>query len=489
MAVGLERLFVRDRRFSVLLSAVVPIRADILAEVSIPVWQFTSRSWRYVGGPAALLVVCAGVIFVSKGPSSAALRSWARDEVVLFGAGNANAGGHRDFSVLLSVKNVAGLENGLYEVRQPKSWDTAPRRRGEDGVDEVVLETPLALTSAGQSAEWGQWDIKISQVPPSRARNSVSSFFTRTTGDGSVPGEFRRLGVSIVRDSNRAYRVIVWGEDPGTDRWLRIGVLPLGRGTQSSLRTIAKTFLLPLALALAVDVGVIPLACAVVWAGVFLATGRSVPMTLTVVGTVFLAAYPLARISEVRERSDIDRALSPLVDAPLDSLRSAAGRRFEWTVPNDGQWRRIVRRMGPPAFLAVPATSDEMSNRQTYAASDVGLSLRVTRNESPVTLTPTNDTPYAYSASTQNNGFKFTAEAGDRIAIWARVTGSQLPPKSTLILVADWGNLNTWDWVDGAAMSHGLLTFLASIAAALGLALIGSGVLFGWRRRSRSRLT
>jgi hypothetical protein len=127
-----------------------------------------------------------------------------------------------------------------------------------------------------------------------------------------------------------------------------------------------------------------------------------------------------------------------------------------------------------------------MRNRQTYAASDVGLSLRVTRNGSAVTLTPTSDTPYSYSAYTQNNGLMFTAEAGDRIALWTRVTGSQLPPKSNLILVAHWGNLNTWDWVDGAAMSYGALTMLSAIAAAFELALIGGSIVIGWRRRSRS---
>jgi hypothetical protein len=463
----------------------MPIRADILSEVRIPVWRFLSRSWRHVAGTAALLVVCVGVIVASKGPCSAALLSWGRDEVVLVGAGNADAG-HRDASVVLSVRNVAGLENGLYEVRQPKSWDTAPHRQGDDGIGEVVLDTPLSLASARNSRQWGWWDIKVSQVAPSRARDRVSSFFTRTTGDGSEPGEFRRLGVSIVRDSNRAYRLILWGEDPDTDRWLRIGFVPVGQGTQSPFRTIANVFLLPVALA--VDIAVIPLACAVVWAGVFLATGRSVPITLSVLGVVLLAAYPLVRISEVREQADIQRALFPLVKAPLDSLRSTAEREFGFTVPNDSQWRRIVRRMGPPAFLAVPATTEEMSNRQTYAASDVGLSLRVTRNGVPVTLIPTSDAPYAYSAYTQNNGFKFTADAGDRIALWTRVTGSQLPSQSNLVLVADWGNLPTWDWVDGAAIGYGVLTLLAWVAAALGLALIGGGIVTGWRRHSRSAL-
>jgi hypothetical protein len=105
-----------------------------------------------------------------------------------------------------------------------------------------------------------------------------------------------------------------------------------------------------------------------------------------------------------------------------------------------------------------------------------------------VTVTPTSDTPYTYSAYTQNNGFKFTAEAGDRIAVWTRVTGSQLPAKSNLILVADWGNLNTWDWVEGAAIGYGVLTLLSSVAAAVGLALIGGAIVIGWRRRSKPEL-
>jgi len=65
-------------------------------------------------------------------------------------------------------------------------------------------------------------------------------------------------------------------------------------------------------------------------------------------------------------------------------------------------------------------------------------------------VTPTSDTPYAYSADTQNNGFKFAADAGDRVAISAHVTASNLPAKTTLSVVANWGGLKTWDWVDGA---------------------------------------
>ena len=413
----------------------------------------------------------------------AALRSWGNDEVVFSGAGNPDAGGHRDFSVLLVVKNVSGLKAGRYEIRQPKSWETAPRRRGTDGIDEVVLPSPLALTSADKSGTWYWWDIKVAEVGPKQERKTVSSFFTRTTGDGSVPGEFRRLGVSIVRESKREYRLILWGEDPGTAHWLRIGVVSIGHGTQSSLRPIVKSVFLPFAFA--IDFGLVPLAFTVFVAGVFLGTRRSVPVTLAVLGAVFLAAYPAARISVAWERADIQRANSPLASMPLDSLRSSAGREFTVTIPGDRQWRRIVRHMGPPSFLVVPATNEEVWKRQTYAAREVGLSLRVARDGSVVALTPTSDTPYWYSSYTTNNGFKFAAEAGDRIAIEARVTGSSLPPNSRLIVVANWGHLNMWDWADGAAMGQGLLMFVASIAAGLGVVLIGGAVLIApiwWKR-------
>jgi hypothetical protein len=185
--------------------------------------------------------------------------------------------------------------------------------------------------------------------------------------------------------------------------------------------------------------------------------GRSVPIMLAVVGAVFLAAYPAARISVARERADIQEANSPVVSLPLDSLQSPAGREVTVTIPSDSQWRRIIRRMGPPSFVVVPGTSREVWKRQTYAAREVGLSLRLTRNGSVVTLTPTSDAPYTYSAYTTNNGFKFAAEAGDRITVWARVTGSSLPRDSQLLLVANWGHLNMWDWADGASIAHGFL--------------------------------
>lgn len=444
-----------------------------------------SIGWRHLGGGAALLLVCLTISFASHGCSSAALRSWGTDEVVLYGAGNANVGGHRDFSVLFLVKNVVGLENGKYEVRQPPLWETAPRRRGRDGIDEVELRSPPIIERARHDGEWGWWDIKVVDVPLGKAQNPVSSFFKRTTGDGSVPGEFRRIGVSVIRGSSRDYRLMLWGEDPATDHWLRIGVVPVGRGSQSAARAFVKFVVLPFAFA--IDVGLVPLAFAVLLLAVFLAVGRSVPVTLTAVGALFLACYPFVLISHAREQADIARALSPLASMPLDALQTPGGREFELTIPTDRQWQRIVHRMGPPSFLVVPANTADIDNRRTYAARELGVSVSVTRSGSAVTLTPTSDTPYAYSADTKNNGFKFAAEAGDRVVISAQMEASTVPPKTALIVVPNWGGLNMWDWMDGAAISHGIEELLSLVAVALGLLLIGSAVLVTRRGSLRPR--
>jgi hypothetical protein len=98
-------------------------------------------------------------------------------------------------------------------------------------------------------------------------------------------------------------------------------------------------------------------------------------------------------------------------------------------------------------------------------------------------VTPTSDTPYAYSADTQNNGFKFAADVGDRVDISAQVAASNVPAKTTLIVVANWGGLNTWDWVDGAAIGYGIAGLLSLVAAGVGLTLIAAAAVLIARRR------
>ena len=71
----------------------------------------TGRRGRFAAGFVAL-VGSISLSVVSRGCSSEALRLWAADEIVLAGAGNVEDG-HRNFSVLLSIKNIDGMPNPL----------------------------------------------------------------------------------------------------------------------------------------------------------------------------------------------------------------------------------------------------------------------------------------------------------------------------------------------------------------------------------------
>src|SRR5439155_11146857 len=112
-------------------------------------------------GLSAALLVSLSISFAYRGCSSGALRSWGTDEVVLYGAGTGPGETHRDFSVMVSVKNIEGLKNGRYQVRPPISWEMAPRRTAHDGIDDVLLPAPVTLTDANNNGGWGWWDIKV----------------------------------------------------------------------------------------------------------------------------------------------------------------------------------------------------------------------------------------------------------------------------------------------------------------------------------------
>jgi hypothetical protein len=182
--------------------------------------------------------------------------TWADDEVVVTGAGSGE--GHQDFSILFAVKNVAGLKDGTYEIRPPTAWESAPRTLAADGIVDAAPQPPLSLAPADDVIGWGWWDIKVAEVDPDRIRDPVTSFFDRTSGDGSKPGDFRRLGASVVRSSGREYHVIVWGEDAATNHWLRLGTVTVGHGSQLPGRKATQVVAFPVALV--ADVVIFPFA-------------------------------------------------------------------------------------------------------------------------------------------------------------------------------------------------------------------------------------
>jgi len=146
-------------------------------------------------------------------------------------------------------------------------------------------------------------------------------------------------------------------------------------------------------------------------------------------------------------------------------------------VLHDSHWNRIAAR--PPAFQIVAIGERQSSRSQVLSLSQIGSSIRVLRNGSEVSLTPTSDTPVGYSAHTPNGGHEFLANSGDRIHLDARLDASNLPEGSALRVFPSWSALREdEDFGIGHFVSH-------TVALAAGIAglvcLLAAGAL-GWGR-------
>jgi hypothetical protein len=217
------------------------------------------RYWVVVAGIAC----CITINLSCHGCCCRQVREWGDDEVVVSGAGTGE--GNREFSILLSVKNITGVSEGRYEIRPPADWSRLPRVGSPDDVLDVTLKTPLDLKDARDVGRWGPWNLRVCEVPVGSSSGSVKALFEGKTTDGPDLNDFARLGATVLRAPDRSYRVVMWGEDSAEDRWLRLGTVPIGQGTQSPLRKPVEFILL--VFAFLVDLVAVPLIVAYVLVG------------------------------------------------------------------------------------------------------------------------------------------------------------------------------------------------------------------------------
>jgi hypothetical protein len=217
------------------------------------------KFWVIVAGIAS----CVVINLSCHGCCSDVVREWGDDEVVVSGSGTGE--GHRDSSVLLTVKNITGTSDGPYEIRPPADWNRLPRVASQDEVLDVTLTAPLKLNDARDVCRWGPWKHYVAEVPVGSTRGSVKALFGGKTTDGPGLNEFARLGATVLKGPDRSYRVVVWGEDSTRDRWLRLGTIDVGQGTQSSLRKPVAVILI--VFAFLVDLVAVPLVYAYVLIG------------------------------------------------------------------------------------------------------------------------------------------------------------------------------------------------------------------------------
>jgi hypothetical protein len=196
---------------------------------------------------------------------------------------------------------------------------------------------------------------------------------------------------------------------------------------------------------------------------------------LTILGIVLTAGYPYVHFSARRAEADRARIHTSLLDVRLGQLDATGGSRFELIIPGDSQWRRIAAQKRPPAFLIVAIGNW----RSVTPLTRIGVSIRVFRNGSEVSLMPTSDTPTSYSADLADSALKFSASSGDHIRVDARLDASSVPESTMLRLLPSWSALREDDEVGIADLFSHTVAAGAGIA---GLMCLLAAAALGWGR-------
>jgi hypothetical protein len=195
-------------------------------------------------------------------------------------------------------------------------------------------------------------------------------------------------------------------------------------------------------------------------------------LALAVAGSVLIAMYPLARTLTRREHDDISRATEFLLRVRLADLRTS-DRTFEVEIPDDAQWRRIEKRVGPPAFI-LAVGGDPIRRSQLYRASDVGLRASARRNGTDVPLKPARAVPAAYNAPYPDvdNGFEMAAMRGDRLTVNLRIEATNVPVDAVAVLAPNWSAPDLGSWGEAAAAGDIVWVVGGIVAAIAGAMLI-----------------
>jgi hypothetical protein len=170
------------------------------------------------------------------GCASTGLLAWGHDEVTVHGG-------------MIEVKNVPTLEDGGYFLAVPTDWSQRAVRPSEDGVLELSSLMSLSLQRQRQGSiphvdgfTPFLFELVVDDVRPDSAFEDVPA--------GAI-------GACVEERSGRMFHVSVFGADQPRRRWIRLGVIDVGPGSQSGMRRPLSYVGLPFAAA--ADVVLVPL--------------------------------------------------------------------------------------------------------------------------------------------------------------------------------------------------------------------------------------
>jgi hypothetical protein len=217
-------------------------------------------------------------------------------------------------------------------------------------------------------------------------------------------------------------------------------------------------------------------------------TGRRTPARFVAFAIGLLLIVPIAFVSWqemfVLRRSDVMKALTPLVAIPIETIHDRLPISTEILVPSDAWWKRMTAAYGEPRLLITVVNiplGGAGDRRRVYTLDEVGIRVSATSGATKVPLEATNDAPYGYSGEGPSSGWLFQARQGERVRINIEFGQLSALPPGQIVVVPDWPRGEVPNALDGFAVLDAIRWLLIA-GAAVGVALVVFGL-----RMSRSK--
>jgi hypothetical protein len=196
----------------------------------------------------------------------------------------------------------------------------------------------------------------------------------------------------------------------------------------------------------------------------------TVASLIAMAGLAVIGLVPYTRWTYGRDRRDLERALAPLARVSLEERQLDRDLALSLILPTDAQWRRLINRLGQPAFVLVLATDSAAIHPQAYSATR--LQVDGTRSGRRLEISATNELPFGYSSTASQTAYKFSASANDVVQLVVRMTPAAVPRGALVMVFPLWNHLELWHWGDSLSMGQGLFQLVAPVLMVLGVVLI-----------------
>jgi len=172
-------------------------------------------------------------------------------------------------------------------------------------------------------------------------------------------------------------------------------------------------------------------------------------------------------------KDDLQLGFSPVLQLPLESLRSGQAIRVSYVVPSSSQWDRIRRLQshhGGGGYIALIA--DRLRGQALYFSS-LEIEFSVLNHNADVALTPAGGA-FLYEAFGGNIGFRFAVTSGDKLQFVVKARRPDRLPDAELLVQPYWDS-TVKDTAEYGPDIDAMFKPVVTRAAQIGLMLLAAG--------------